>query len=192
MTREACAARVPEVSDWQERLDEAMESRAMSGGALARRPGFTAQYINSLRKKGRGGRLPLETAQRLAQSLGVTLEWLTRGEGTKEAPRQSDVYPVHRPVETPDPERYPSRGEVIALLANLVEPEVLVALRAAPVETEADPGREYWVAYAKDLRKLFHRIKADPAFLPAEDEPAESERAASDAPRRAPRRAPRS
>ena len=94
-----------------------MDARGWSGGDLGRRAGFSAQYINSLRKKGRGARLPLETAQRLAQALGVALDWLIRGEGPRESSRLSDVYPIFASSETlPDP--FPSRTEVIALLGR--------------------------------------------------------------------------
>lgn len=153
------------VSDWQERLAEAMDARGFSGGDLARRTGFTAQYINSLRKKGRGGRLPLETAQRLAQALGVAVEWLVWGEGPREIQRLSDVFPVYAPEAPPEP--YPSRAEVIALLSGTVEPEVLAALRAATLPTERDPGREFWVNYAKDLVRVLKSIRADPDFRAA-------------------------
>lgn len=158
MTPPTSAAKVVPVSDWQERLAEAMDARGMSGGELARRTNFSAQYINSLRKKGRGARLPLETAQRLAQALNVTVDWLTRGEGPREAVRLSDVYPVY----VVDP--YPSRTEVIALLSGKVEPEVLAALRSATLPSPKDPGHDFWVAYAKDLIRVLRSIDADPDF----------------------------
>lgn len=151
-----------QVSDWQERLVEAMDARGLTGGELSRRTGFTAQYINSLRKKGRGARLPLETAQRLAQALGVTVDWLVRGEGVREVQRLSDVYPVFAPEALPDP--YPSRAEVVALLSGTVEPEVLAALRAATLPAEQDPGRDFWIHYAKDLVRVLRAIRADPEF----------------------------
>lgn len=153
------------VSDWQERLSEAMDSRGLSGGDLARRTGFTAQYINSLRKKGRGARLPVETAQRLAQALGVAADWLTRGEGPREVARLSDVYPVFSAESMPDP--YPSRTEVLALLSGTVEPEVLAALRAASLASERDPGRDFWINYARDLVRVLRSIRADPDFQAA-------------------------
>src|SRR6185295_16952011 len=79
-------------SDWQSRLGEAMETRRLTGGELARRAGFTSQYINSLRSGGRGARLPLETARKLAHALGVSVDWLTKGDGQRE--RLSDVFVV--------------------------------------------------------------------------------------------------
>jgi len=153
------------VSDWQERLGEAMDARAISGGELARRTGFTSQYINSMRSKDRGARLPLDTARRLAQALGVSVEWLTVGTGPRE--RLSDVYPVYRGPESeaPTTDRYPSRGEAIALLATSVEPEVIAALRAfVPADPEVDPGRDFWIGHAKELVRDLRRIKADPVF----------------------------
>jgi transcriptional regulator with XRE-family HTH domain len=151
------------MDDWQERLSEAMQSRGMSGGELARRTGFTSQYINSLRTKDRGARLPLDTARKLAAALGVTVEWLTKGEGTRD--RLSDVYPVHVPPSSVLPEPYPSRAEAIALIASLVEPEVIAALRATtPPNPSLDPGRDFWLSHAKDLARDFRRIKADPGF----------------------------
>lgn len=162
MTNPLREARMHPVSDWQERLAEAMDSRGLSGGDLARRTGFTAQYINSLRKKGRGGRLTLETAQRLAQALGVSVEWLTKGEGPREVMRRSDVYPVFSPEADP----YPSRTEVMVLLSGSVEPEVLAALRAATLPSGRDPGREFWVGYAKELVRVLRSIRADPDFQP--------------------------
>src|SRR3954447_317846 len=125
--------RVPP-DDWQARLGEAMEARALSGGELARRAGFTSQYVNSLRSGERGARLPLDTARKLAHALGVSVEWLTKGEGPRE--RLSDVFVVgpggqvapHRPSAPSD--LYPSRSEAIALLAKVVEPEVIDALRS--------------------------------------------------------------
>lgn len=154
------------VSDWQERLAEAMEERGLTGGELARRTGFTAQYINSLRSKERGARLPLDTARRIAHALGVHVEWLTSGTGPRE--RLSDVYPVY--VESPPesavlPERYPSRAEAIALLSTTVEPEVITALRAVvPPDPEVDPGRDYWIEYSRSLVRDLRRIKADPVL----------------------------
>ena len=165
VTDGARRARLSLVSEWQERLAEAMDVRGLSGGNLARRTGFTAQYINSLRKKGRGARLPLETAERLAQALGVTVDWLVKGEGPREAQRLSDVYPVFAPESLPDP--YPSRAEVVALLSGTVEPEVLAALRAATLPAERDPGRDFWVNYAKDLVRVLRIIRADPDFRAA-------------------------
>ena len=78
--------------DWQARLGEIMESRGLSGGELARRAGFTSQYVNSLRSGERGARLPLDTARKLAHALGVSVDWLTKGEGARE--RLSDVFVV--------------------------------------------------------------------------------------------------
>jgi transcriptional regulator with XRE-family HTH domain len=149
---------------WQERLAEAMAARGFSGGELARRAGFTAQYVNSLKSGERGGRLPLDTARRLAHALAVSVDWLTRGEGTRE--RLSDVYPVAVPHEPAPSDRYPGRAEAIALLANITPPEVIAALRAAVPEGDGDPGREWWLAYAKELARDFRRIKDDPDFVP--------------------------
>jgi transcriptional regulator with XRE-family HTH domain len=163
--------------DWQERLGEAMEARGLTGGELARRTGFTAQYINSLKSKERGARLPLDTARRLAHALGVSVEWLVQGTGPRE--RLSDVYPVAAPPDidvTPVPrsgfvpltDRYPSRVEAMALLATTVEPEVLSALRAVvPDNPDEDPGRDYWIDYARGLVKDLRRIKGDPVLAGA-------------------------
>jgi len=152
--------------DWQARLGQAMESRALSGGELARRAGFTSQYVNSLRSGERGARLPLDTARKLAHALGVSVDWLTKGEGPRD--RLSDVFVVGAsgtaiPYRPPAPsDLYPSRGEAIALLANVAPPEVIEALRAVVPETEGDPGREFWIDYAKDLARDLRRITNDP------------------------------
>jgi transcriptional regulator with XRE-family HTH domain len=163
--RESPPADAPE--DWQARLGQAMEARALSGGELARRAGFTSQYVNSLRAGDRGARLPLDTARKLAHALGVSVDWLTRGEGPRE--RLSDVFVVgasgiatRSPAPPAPSDLYPSRGEAIALLAKVVEPEVIEALRAVVPETEGDPGREFWIAYAKDLARDLRRITNDP------------------------------
>jgi transcriptional regulator with XRE-family HTH domain len=165
--RERDAAGADEApEDWQARLGQAMESRALSGGELARRAGFTSQYVNSLRSGDRGARLPLDTARKLAHALGVSVDWLTKGEGPRE--RLSDVFVVGSsgtatPYRPPAPsELYPSRAEAIALLANVAQPEVIEALRAVVPETDGDPGREFWIAYAKDLAKDLRRITNDP------------------------------
>jgi transcriptional regulator with XRE-family HTH domain len=163
--------------DWQSRLDEAMEARGLSGGELARRIGFTAQYVNSLRSGDRGARLPLDTARRIAAALGVSVDWLTKGEGPRE--RLSDVYPLHTAdVTAPRPpapsDLYPSRAEAIALLASVVAPEVIEALRTVVPETDGDPGREYWIAYAKDLARDLRRIKEDPDLNARRDAPPKS------------------
>jgi DNA-binding Xre family transcriptional regulator len=151
------------VSDWQDRLGEAMESRGLSGGELARRTGFTSQYVNSLRSGERGARLPLDTARRLAHALGVTVEWLTKGEGPRE--RLSDVYPVMVPPSSSLDDPYPSRAEAIALLSGSVAAEVITALRAAaPPSPGVDPGRDHWIAYARGLVEDLRRIQSDPAF----------------------------
>lgn len=156
------------MSDWQERLGEAITARGISGGELGRRAGFSAQYINSLRSKERGARLPLDTARRLAHALGVSVEWLTSGTGPRE--RLSDVYPIYVDGTGAPPEstamiseRYPSRAEAIALLATTVEPEVIAALRAVvPDDPTTDPGREHWIEYARHLVRDLQRIKSDP------------------------------
>lgn len=158
------------MSDWQERLAEAIEARGISGGELARRAGFSAQYINSMRSKERGARLPLDTAKRLAQALGVTVEWLTAGTGPRE--RLSDVYPIYvdggappesAPISALDV--YPSRAQAIALLSTSVEQEVIAALRAVvPPDPEKDPGRDFWIDTARKLVRDLQRIKADPVF----------------------------
>ena len=166
------------MSEWQERLVEAIDARGISGGELGRRSGFTAQYINSLRSKERGARLPLDTARRLASALGVSVEWLTSGTGPRE--RLSDVYPIYVEGAPPDsaasqpgsqgsprPDRYPGRAEAVALLSTTVEPEVIAALRAVvPEDPENDPGRERWIAYARDLARDLRTIKADPVLNP--------------------------
>jgi transcriptional regulator with XRE-family HTH domain len=152
--------------DWQARLGQMMEARALSGGELARRAGFTSQYVNSLRSGDRGARLPLDTARKLAHALGVSVDWLTKGEGPRE--RLSDVFVVGAsgtatPYRPPAPsDLYPSRSEAIALLGKVVEPEVIEALRAVVPETDGDPGREFWIAYAKDLARDLRRITNDP------------------------------
>ena len=152
--------------DWQARLGEAMEARALSGGELARRAGFTSQYVNSLRAGERGARLPLDTARKLAHALGVSVDWLTRGEGPRE--RLSDVFVVGASGQATayrqdaPSDLYPSRSEAIALLAKVVEPEVIDALRSVVPESDGDPGREFWIAYAKDLARDLRRIKDDP------------------------------
>lgn len=155
----------PRADDWQSRLAGAMEARGLSGGELARRAGFTSQYINSLRSGERGARLPLDTARKLSAALGVSVDWLTKGEGPRE--RLSDVFVVGtgaagagRTSAVPEP--FPSRAEAIALLARVVEPEVIEALRAVVPEGEVDPGRDYWISYAKELARDLRRIKADP------------------------------
>ena len=165
MTRRASEA-APD--DWQSRLDEAMRARGLSGGELARRAGFTSQYVNSLRAGDRGGRLPLETARKIAHALGVSVEWLTKGEGPRE--RLSDVHPVRPPMPS---DIYPSRGEAIALLGSFVAPEVIEALRTVVPEGEGDPGRDFWIAYAKDLARDLRRIKDDPD-LNTKDHPPKS------------------
>lgn len=162
--RERESAEEPE--DWQGRLGEAMDARGLSGGELARRAGFTSQYVNSLRSGERGARLPIDTARKLAHALGVSVDWLTKGEGPRE--RLSDVFVVGStgsatPFRPPAPsDIYPSRGEAIALLAKVAPPEVIEALRAVVPEAEGDPGREFWIAYAKDLAKDLRRITNDP------------------------------
>ena len=65
----------------------------------------------------------------LAHALGVSVEWLTKGDGPRE--RLSDVFVVGAsagqaaPYRPPAPsDLYPSRGEAIALLARVVEPDL--------------------------------------------------------------------
>jgi len=153
-------------SDWQARLVSAMEARGFSGGELARRTGFTAQYVNSLKNGERGSRLPLDTARKLAHALAVSVDWLTRGEGPRE--RLSDVYPVAAVAEpAPQTDRFAGRAEAIALLARITPPEVIDALRAVVPNPEGfDPGREWWLSYAKDLARDFRRIQEDHDFSP--------------------------
>lgn len=156
---------VETMSDWQDRLVQAMDARGFSGGELARRTGFTAQYVNSLKSGERGARLTLDTARKLSQALAVSVDWLTRGEGPRE--RLSDVYPIAAVTEhAPSSDRYAGRAEAIALLARIASPEVLEALRAVVPEDNVDPGREWWLAYAKDLARDLRRIKDDPDFVP--------------------------
>jgi transcriptional regulator with XRE-family HTH domain len=166
------AENAPDDGEWQARLGEVMTSRGLSGGELARRAGFTSQYVNSLRSGTRGERLPLETARRLAAALGVSVEWLTKGEGPRE--RLSDVYVRTVGPGAPAPsDIFPSRAEAIALLGKYVEPEVIDALRAHVPETGVDPGREFWIKYAKELGRDLRRIKDDPD-LNARDAPPKS------------------
>ncbi len=158
------------MSDWQTRLGEAMEARGLSGGELGRRAGFTAQYINSLRTKERGARLPHDTAKRIAAALGVSVEWLVQGTGPRE--RLSDVYPVYQgdPPESGYVDRFPSRVQAIALLATTVAPEVILALRAVvPDPADKDPGRTFWIDTARQLAKDLARIQSDPSFDPKAD-----------------------
>ena len=39
---------------------------------------------------------------------------------------------------------------------------MIEALRAAVPDGDEDPGRDYWIAYAKDLARDLKRIEADP------------------------------
>jgi hypothetical protein len=64
LTRGTAAGYSPVVSDGHEQLGEAMDARAISGAELARRTGFTSRYIDSMRSKDRGARLPLDTARK--------------------------------------------------------------------------------------------------------------------------------
>ena len=48
------------------------------------------------------------------------------------------------------------------LLARVGRPEVIEALRSVVPGCEGDPGRDYWIAYAKALAKDLKRIEADP------------------------------
>lgn len=172
------------MSDWQARLAEAMEGRQLSGSELARRAGFTSQYVNSLRNGERGGRLTHDTAKRLAAALGVSVEWLVEGTGPRE--RLSDVYPVYQAGDSPESgyvDRYPSRLEAIALLARTAAPEVIRALLSVvPDDPAKDPGRAFWIAYAKQLALDLRSIQNDPAFAGTEPEPPSrpAPRAASD------------
>jgi transcriptional regulator with XRE-family HTH domain len=158
--------------DWQARLAEAMDTRGVSGGELARRAGFTAQYVNSLRAGDRGARLPLETARKLAHALGVSVDWLTRGEGPRE--RLSDVFVVGAQRPPAPSDLYPTRAEAIALLAGTAPREVIDALRAVVPDGGVDPGREWWIAYAKDLARDLRRIQADPDLNASRDAPPKS------------------
>jgi hypothetical protein len=135
--------------------------------------------MNSLRNKGRGARLPLDTARRLAHALAVSVEWLTNGTGPRE--RLSDVYPVYREPDGVLSDRYPSRGEAIALLETSVAPEVIAALRASlPESPDTDPGRDYWIARARELVRDLRRIHTDPELGgEPSDDPARSRRAAA-------------
>ena len=46
-----------------------------------------------------------------------------------------------------------------------VEPEVLTALRAVvPEDPDKDPGRDYWIEYARELVRDLRRIKEDPVL----------------------------
>jgi transcriptional regulator with XRE-family HTH domain len=146
-------------SGWPERLAEAMDARGLSGGELGRRAGFTAQYVNSLRSGERGARIPLDTARKLAAALGVSVDWLMEGAGPRE--RLSDVFPIGAQVAG-DP--FPGRAEAIALLGSVAEPEVIAAMRAAAPEGGKDPGREWWIAYARTLTRELRRIQDDPVF----------------------------
>lgn len=113
----------------------------------------------------RGGRLTIDTARKLAHALAVSVDWLARGEGPRD--RLSDVYPVVRAVEPEaQSDRYPGRAEAIALLGRIASPEVIAALRAAVPDGDTDPGREWWLAYAKELSRDLRRIKEDPDFVP--------------------------
>jgi transcriptional regulator with XRE-family HTH domain len=154
-------------SEWQERLVDAMEVRGITGSELARQTGFSAQYINSLRAKDRGARLPLDTARRLAAALGISVEWLTTGTGARD--RLSDVFPVHSGTGEAPADRYSSRAEVVALLSTTAEPEVIAALRAAaPTDPDVDPGREFWIKRARELTRDLRRIRSDPDLQPRE------------------------
>ena len=56
----------------------------------------------------------------------------------------------------------------MALLAPHAAPEVIAALRAVIPKGDADPGREFWIDYARDLARVLRRIKADPVFTGSE------------------------
>lgn len=68
-----------------------------------------------MRSKERGGRLPLDTARRIAHALVLSVESLTAGTGRRE--RLSDVYPAYvepgssaaPPESATSSQQYPSR-----------------------------------------------------------------------------------
>jgi hypothetical protein len=109
------------------------------------------------------------------RALGVSVEWLVHGTGGRE--RLSDVCPVvapkarvrqHRGRATFRSPIATSRLEAIALLSTTVEPEVIIALRAVvPDDPSEDPGRDYWIDYARELAKDLRRIKGDPVLTGA-------------------------
>ena len=69
-------------------------------------------------------------------------------------------------------DRYPSRTEAIALLESMVAADVIRALLAVvPPNPAKDPGRAFWIDYAKQLTRDYRRIQADPAFSEVAPEP---------------------
>jgi transcriptional regulator with XRE-family HTH domain len=159
------------VSDWRERLSEAMLQRGMSGGDLARKTNLSSQYINSLRNKDRGARPPLETARRLASALEVSVEWLMGSDGQPSDPgsRSTPLPPSSRSAIGSSSDPYTSRAVVIALLTGSeVAPAVIAALRQVlPDDPAIDPGNEFWIHKARALTLMFRTIQEDPVLRPA-------------------------
>ena len=72
------------MADMYKKIDELLTQKGISGGKMSADLGMSRSFMTELRK-GRAKSVKLETAQKIADYLGVSLEYLLDGE-TKNAP----------------------------------------------------------------------------------------------------------
>lgn len=115
--------------DFLARLDSAMQAKGLNQSELSRKIGASRQLISQIRCGERPGtaRMP-----KIAEALGVTIEWLTTG-----SPAHAPEWAKREPIATPDPLAVTLREELAkARAANALLSEDLAAERAARVRLE--------------------------------------------------------
>lgn len=119
-----------------------------------------ATYLQRLRIKP-DAELRRATLVSIAKAGGVTVEWLLGDTdvGTPPPTRAAVIEPRRPDVEYPD--RYPSRAVVVALIRRKTDPAIIDALLSISLDSESDPGEEYWWSEARRLKRKLETWQAE-------------------------------
>ena len=165
-----------------QRVRLARTARGYGVNELDRLLGSKQGYVSRLEGSEREPRA--DTLRKLAQALGVSVEWLATGEGTMEgaaggagvfvpAPPPTNPTPVPTSVvEYDDDDPYPNRSRALALLGHNLDPRARAVLLSYRFRSggghDEDLPLELWLEEAKNLQRQVRRLDREFAAIELE------------------------
>lgn len=169
-----------------QRVRLARTARGRGVNELDRLLGSKQGYVSRLESSDREPRA--DTLRKLAQALGVSLEWLATGEGTMEGASGGAVPSVPAPPPAPpsasttpvpgsvvvydDDDPYPNRSRAIALLGHNLDARARTVLLSYRFRSgggrDEDLPLELWLDEAKNLQRQVRRLDREFAAIERE------------------------
>lgn len=169
-----------------QRVRVARMARGCGVNELDRLIGSKQGYVSRLESSDREPRA--DTLRKLAQALGVSVEWLATGEGTIDGagvtvPPPSPSAPSLNPTPEPgsvvvydDDDPYPNRSRAIALLGHNLDPRARAVLLSYRFRSggghDEDLPLDLWLDEAKNLQRQVRRLDREFAAIEREGGPA--------------------